>query len=204
MGVPIRITHDLDKLPVFLTRLNERAVKRAVARSIERTLTGVGKAVTKTIGKERLVNTRELPIGVIKKRFLGTRKRVDRSLPIGDMYGAMDITDARPSLRYFFAKRIPAGTNVLGRELFSTQVRVMGKEHIVNGGFIPDSSAREWPVFKRTSPKRLPVRKLFGPSFATMLTKMKLIDGLQRLAQERYAREIASNLDHFMKSEGKK
>src|SRR4051812_37839826 len=109
MPVRLVITHNLDELPVLVTRVNEKAVRSAVVTSIRRTFQGLRANTGKLIREKRLLDTRALPISELKKRYMLERQRVSKSMPIGEMHADLVLTDIRIGLGNFFARRVQTG-----------------------------------------------------------------------------------------------
>lgn len=196
--VTFELTHDLAKLDVFLTQIHDKAVKKAVARSIARTFTGVKKQFTRSVRTERLINTRSMPVKQVKRKFLREKKNTRAAAAIPDMFARMDFSDRRPSLRHFYSKRVVTGRTSGGRPLHGVQVQVMGRKYQTGRGFVPKGKGKTYPILARTTKARKPLRKLFGPSFAIMVRKMRLVDGMQAEAGRRYSAEFERNLRFFL------
>jgi len=205
MSVRIDLKVDLEEATKHLEFVTAKVLRQAVARSINRTFTGLQSQVTQVIRRERLVDTRELPVSKIKERYLRSHGgRANASQSIDEMFAAISISDKHPSVRVFFAKRRSAGrsTTYPGAKLFSVRVRIMGRDMTLNDRtFWPVSrSGREWPILKRVSANpRAKLEKRFGPSFAYMMDKLGLVTELQDWANERLATEMSQNLDFYLK-----
>jgi hypothetical protein len=201
MAIRIVVGEGLRDIPVFLSGLTEGPVRRAIARSIRRTLQGLRTETTKAIREKKLVNTTSLPIAEIKRRYLRERDRTSSSLPISEMEARLEFTDRHPSLFHFFAKRVATqyGYSSRGKARatqFGVHVTVFGRTFRAGRGFIPPGRSI---ILTRIGRGRYPLRKMFGPSFAAMVRGTGLDDDLQRSAQNRYGRELSSNLDYFLK-----
>lgn len=200
MPIRVVITHTLGEIPVFLNGLSEGPVKRAVARSIRRTFQGMRTQTAKGIRDHQLVDTRSLPISEIKRRYLRERVKASPSQPIGEMQGRLDFTDVRPGLFHFFATRVALGYARRGRARQNRSgvfVTVLGRTYRAGRGFVP---AGKKIILARTGKGRTPLRKLFGPSFATLVRASGVDVEIQAGAQARYERELSSNLDYFLKA----
>lgn len=200
MTIKLIVKHDLDKIPLILTSINEGAVKRAVARSISRTFTGLQTGVTREIRGRGLVDTRKLSIDKIKSRFLREISSARPSQQLSEMYGRVDFTDRRPGLSAFHVKQIAASSLRTRRRVYSLQASIMGKTVNLGRAFL---AYNKNVVLRRTagavaSRTRGPLEKRFGPSFAYMVSRMGIAERLQAQAEDRYAKEIAANLDFYL------
>jgi hypothetical protein len=74
----------------------------------------------------------------------------------------------------------------------------MGRNVGLGRAFIAFPNTNRAVVLAREGKTRYPLKKLFGPSIAYMVQKNGSLERIQAEAQERFDREMTSNLDYFI------
>jgi len=189
----IKVTSNINQLPAFITSINEKAVKQAVRRSIKRTIPSATKASFDEIKNGQLLNTRMMTYKKLKeRRFI--RSYTNKSDNIYDMAGIIELSDKRPGMQNFILKKFKAGTNAFTKKpLYGVQAKIMGKEQRLGRAFMHGKV-----VLARKGPKRYPLRFLYGPSIAHMLTKTGRINNVITHAEGRFSKEMEDNLSFFL------
>lgn len=198
-GTTIRITHDLSRIPVILNDINLKAVKKAAARSIKRTFTAVNTLAGRTVSQEKLLSTRSLPLGAIKRRYLFGIEHASPNMPLNEMFARVYFSDKHISAVHFFAKKTPvqARNKFTGKKLHGVTAVMLKKKTFLGQAFMIDKGGKK-SVLIREGKERKPLRNVWGPSLGTMFTALGLLARLQVKAQETYDKEFERNLTFYI------
>lgn len=208
----IKVKVDLDKLGVFLTSVNEKAVKQAVRRSIARTFTGIKTAFLKETNSQKLYDRKKLPTSKLKGKYFFERKSLGAGTELANMYAALSVSTRRIDLIAFFAKRVQRGvlqrdipvklkdgrwvTLKAGRPLFGAEVKMFGKTRFYEGDFIGNIGKTSEQVFRRRSSGK--IFKRTGPSLDILFRKTDAATRIQNEADARLQRELDHNMSYFL------
>lgn len=208
----IKVKLDLDKLSVAINSVNEKAIKRAVNKSISRTFGGIRTGVTKALNSGDFYDRSKLTAQKAKSRYFVEKKNLGSNVELADMYASMGISSKRIDLINFFAKRVQVGhlakrqpvklksgkwiTLKQGTPLYGAQVRMFGRTRFYAGDFIGFVGQSKEQVFRRKDNGK--IFKRTGPSMSLLFTKTNAAQRLQNEADARLAREIDHNLDYYL------
>lgn len=194
----IKLSHNIREVEELLARTTQKAATAAVRRVLQRTATGLAAQGARGISTGRLI---KLSIAELKQRF-AIRGNTDRAgVSLRDLYVAVHIASRAESLRLFYPTAVKRTQG--RRRVVKVEVRVFGNsDGYVTGGFLFDTRSRKRVdklsnstiILKRMGPGRLPLRKMHGPSISDIVRRTEILEGLERYAQERIAREIAGDL----------
>ena len=203
----IVISGNMKRLNVLLRGLaDKKAVQKAVARSIKRTLTSVQKTAASGIRAKRML---KLTAAQAKRKVhsfdeSGPAKAVSRQ------YGKIWFGSNPESLGRFYARRVAAGRSHAimrqnkyggweGVRLFRVKVNSYGQPYLKEPkrSFLVERG-RGRVIFTRVAGvSRLPIEKQFGPSMAELVNSSGLIVRIRDVARERYEKEFESNVRFY-------
>lgn len=192
----IVITQDFGKVQKLLAELGSKTVKQAVARSLKRTVRGMGTAANREFRSRRLI---KLSAKAAKSRIT-ERSRTGPTMKVASMFAELNISGRPESLARFYARRVYKGKSKLtGAALYGAKVTVFGKgTYIVNRGFIlQKGKGAGMVILARLGEKRLPVEKQKGPSLGALAVAAGLDQKLASQAATRYQSELTHNLKYY-------
>jgi len=199
MASQIKVSFDLSKLQVFLTSLNEKAVKQAVRKSIQKTFSGIKVDVVKEINKGKFYDKKRLPTAKVKDKYFRETKNLSSTAELTDMYAAFEVSSKKLDLIVFFAKRIQTAiTKVNSKPMYGVSVSTLGNRRTPKGAFIGNIGKPNEQIFKRKDKSRLPIRKMQGPSLSTLFEHTHAATRIQNEANDRLSREMETNLAYYL------
>jgi hypothetical protein len=203
----IVVTHNFARISAMLTHLaDKKAIQRAVARSIKRTLPSVQRAAFSEIRAKKLL---KLGAAQTKKR-VRSYAEIGAAKPVAEQYGKIWITSQAESLGRFYARRVYAGrsTTVMGQDkyggwkgvkLYSVKVNSYGAGAIKDPKrtFLVSHGGGSVVFARMAGSKRLPVEKLKGPGMAELVRNTGIYQRLAQVAERRYATEFEVNAKFY-------
>lgn len=207
----IKVTADLSKLGVFLNSITEKAVKKAVRKSIQNTFRGIRTDVMKEINKGKFYDKKTLPSAKAKQKYFDEKKNLKSGTELTDMWASLRISSEKLDLIKFFAKPVLTGySSVNHKALYGVSTNVLGNRKIVPRAFIGFKGKSNAQVFRRTGKKsiatkgryagqlREQIKRLQGPSMSTLFRKTNAAERIQNEANERMSREMSTNLNYYL------
>jgi hypothetical protein len=201
----IKVSCDLSQLGVLITSISEKAIKKAVHRSITRTFSGIKTDVLKTINAGNFYNKKKLPTSKVKKDYFREDKKLGASTDITNMYAAFKIRDKKIPLIAFFAKRVQTALSKVNRKpLYGVQVKVLNKTFIPKGKFIGNIGKVNEQVFGRSGKfkagtRREKIKKAHDAiSMSDLFKRTGAAARIQKEANERMQREMDTNVSYFL------
>lgn len=193
----IVISHDFKRLETLLSGLGSKDLRKAVSRSIKRSIKTVGKVTSQQIRAKKLIS---MKAATLKSR-LRVRDVTGSNKPIAEQYGELRISGRRESLARFYARRILAGKSALtGTKLYRVQVSGMGKPYLdeKKAFMIWRGAGASKVILARVANTRLPVEKQVGDSVAALVDKAGMLPELQVVAIARYKTELEANTRYYV------
>jgi len=175
--------------------------RSAVSRALKRTQTTMAKTGSKQIREKRFI---KLNAGAAKKRIFN---RGRFSGPINSMKAEIVFANKAENLANFFARRvtpprgkakhsrIKIGADHLDVKLMAVQVTVFGRTQLAakGAGFMVSRPGGNL-IFHRTGNKRLPIKKMYGPSFADFFNRTGEGTILASRSRERFVEVMEQEL----------
>jgi len=191
----IKITHDMARLPIWLNKVSEQAIKKATVRSMKRTITSVQTKSAKDLRGNGLID--------MESKEIKTRMKLSSNYKaaLEDLFAILTFRAKGEGLHKFFARP------VIRNKRIAAQVRVFGKTYIpgYNMAFMgKNTTGNKKLVFLRKSNPdgsfvgRTPIRKLWGPSISQLIEMTGMLTKLLNLAQTRYETEYLRNFNFYM------
>lgn len=178
MAARFGIEFDAREVEKMLTDVERLALPVALTRALNKTATTVRTTATREIRTER---------PGLKAKTIRGQMRIQRALK-GRPESAV-IASGRPiPIRDYAARKTKAGVTVQvgpgGRKLI---------RHAGNKGFVVDKVGGH--VFAREGSKRLPIKKLYGPSIPSTFLKDKVVGAMRRVSDETLPKRLREELN---------
>ena len=161
------------------------------------------RAIASAINKTVVTAKKEMSAGVrevynIKKRDLDPHITV-RKAKASDTQSIITVKSKSIGLIHFNATATKAFDRG-SKRYFKTSARVLkrNRKRVIKGAFIgKGKGSRSWQVFRRTSSKRLPIRKLSVITPTTM-TKKEGVDDFTRVIRKDFNKNFKHEFKYFM------
>jgi hypothetical protein len=183
----LNVSFDAREVERALTDLERQALPAAMTRALNKTATAVRANVTRQIRKERP----GLKAGTIREQL--KIERAKRRLPEASV-----VASGRPiPLRDYGARKTKAGVTV--------QVGPGGRKRVAHNGnraFVVDRIGGH--VFAREGRKRLPIKKLYGPSIPSTFLKEPIVQAMREEAGRTMPKRLREELNFELRRLGMK
>jgi hypothetical protein len=203
----IVVSHNFKRLEALLTGLaDKKAVQKAVARSIKRTLTSVRKTGAQEIRSKKLLKLKAAEA----KQKVHAYDEAKPSKAVSEQYGKIWFGSKGESLGRFYARRVAAGRSQVvmrqnkeggwqGVRLYRVKLNTYGQPYLKDPSrsFVVDRKGGKVVFARDPGAKRLPVQKLKGPGMADLVQQSGIIRRLQAVARNRYEREFDNNVKFY-------
>lgn len=170
----------LNALKNVLTEMPKR-LPREMAMVANKTVKAHGNQISATInGGKKATKTIPNPIAITQKEIKKTIGQVKKASPT-DLVAKLKIArDPRPSLKAFKARQTKSGVTY--------KISKKGKRQKIKSAFIVKTKGGH--VFARQGKKRLPIRKLKGPSILAVYLKNELLAWSKEELSEEQQKQI--------------
>lgn len=172
--VEVSVKGDVRQVLRSLKGIEKKVVEKATVSALNRTIKQgfrlTLRHMAKNVGLTQKVLAKEF-----FRMFKATRSRMDA------------VILARPhvpNLMRYSAKQRKGGVSA----------KIYGRTKTHKGAFIANQGRT---VFKRTSPKRLPIKPVFGPSYARELLNFEKTGALDKLVRLQFPKHFARDLRFF-------
>lgn len=188
MAFNISVQHDLKKLKRQLNDLETKVAPQATIRTLNRMAESAKVASSKHIAPQ--MNSRQAAV----KRRIETQKATFKRL------WATLVARDRPLQLIEFVVGSKKPTQQKGGKRGLVKAKVYGKTRTLSKAFIAPrrSGDSKTTVYIRKSPKRKPLKLLFGPGIMQLFRQKENDQIMQAKVQERFPIEFASNLAYFI------
>lgn len=184
--------------------LGKNGARHAVSRALKRAQVSVAKQAAIRIKESNFI---KLSSARAKKRISVTGTFRGN---ITDLQAIISFSNKAESLGDFYARKVaaPKGSKrntITGQRLKAASVTVFGKTYLAGKGkaFIVNKSGVKL-VMMRTSPKRKPIKKLYGPSFSDYFIGRGEGKRLADLGEKRFNEVLAQEINYRLSSIKKK
>ena len=177
----LRVKLDIDPLLGSLKRLGTGLAQKAISRSLNRTIGGVKVAASRSVRDELTLKIKDI------KKDLAIRRAPARGLE-----AALDVAIRATGLIKFRARQTARGTTV--------QVKRQGGRKRLPHAFIAKMRSGHTGVMTRHKGiGRLPIDELFSTAPGQHLDDDRVLGPIGRSAQERFTKELSSQVDLLLK-----
>ncbi len=177
----LRVNVDIDPVLRSLKRLEIGLAHKAIYRSLNRTIGGVKTNATRAVRQELTLKVKDI------KRDLAVRRARPRGLE-----ASLDIAVRPTGLIKFRARDTTRGVTV--------QVKRRAGRKRLGKAFIATMPSGHKGVFtRRKGVARLPVGELFSTAVGQYLDDESVLDPIGEAAQERFTRELSSQVDLLLR-----
>lgn len=180
MPLDINVTSDVKKLHKSLTTLEQKALPKIIARSLNRTAAGAQTASTKHIAP--MMHARQTDV---KKSIHITKANYNK------WWSTLTAQGKPLPLIAFKAKQTKQGV----------KAKAWGKTTLYKNSFIAkvrSNKKRTKNVFVRKNKTRLPIKKLWGPGISQLFKKEKNISIITAKVHERFIKELINNTKYYL------
>ena len=184
MPFDVTIQHDLKKLKQQLNTLETKVAPQATIRTLNRVAESAKVASARHIAPQ--MNSRQAAV----KRRIETRKATAK------MLWATLVASERALQLIEFVVGSKKPTQQPGGKRGLVKAKVYGKTRTLSKAFIAPrrSGSRKTTVYIRTSPKRKPLKLLYGPGIMQLFRQKENDQVMQAKVRERFPIEFARNL----------
>ena len=173
----IVIKHNIKEMTKSLTKMEQKVIPQATNRTLNRVGSAVSKAVMRDVAKQAGLSQRDLKkdtkTRTVKSRFTSLAFRFTV------LWGAIPLKRFKPT-----------------RSKTGVKAKAWGKSKVYDGAFIVDSMGSH--VYKRTSDKRTPIKKLYGPTPARLAMSEQTESKVQEVVDARLGKEFMANLRYYL------
>ncbi len=195
MSVKLEVTIDSRQLNVFLNAVNVKTVRKALARSLNRTMITVRKVAAQEIQKGLKLSSKEI------KDAIPIKNKASPSQPIASQEVQLGASREHFSFSKFHPTQVSLGVrvNITGSPQIEKHAFIAT---MPNGGksvFIRSRYTSKKGTIKRVGKNRkeLPIQKVVYKSMVQILPTVTAT--LQTIATERFQEEFNRNLSYLMK-----
>ena len=188
MAFDISIQHDLKKLKRQLNALETQAMPQATIRTLNRVAESAKVASARHIAPQ--MNSRQAAV----KRRIETRKASFKRL-----WATLIASDrALQLIEFVVGGKKP--TQQKGGKRGPVKAKVYGKTRTLSKAFIAPrkSGSSKTTVYMRKSPKRKPLKLLYGPGIMQLFRQRENDQIMQTTVRERFPIEFARNLAFYV------
>jgi len=177
----IRIKLEIEPVLRSMRRLGTGLAEKAIKRSLNRTITGVRTAASRSVRQHLTLKAKDV------NKELSVRRANTRTLS-----AAVDIQATAVGLIKFRAR-------ATRRKGVTVQVKKRGGRKQVPNAFIRTMDSGHRGVFVRRGLARLPIRELLSTSVQQYLKDDEVLNPLQRYANERFTRDLTKNVEFLLR-----
>lgn len=170
-------------------RIDMRDVNRALRGIKSGTPIAISRAMNRTIGSVQTAAVREVARDTgLRSRDVRKAMALERAT-VQALVAVLRITGRRIPLLAFAARQVRLGVTYRGR---------LGRG-LVRSAFVATMRSSHRGVFKRWTPRRLPIVELFGPSLPHVFLKAAIIDTLKALAGPLLEKNLKHEVDFLLR-----
>lgn len=198
MSIPIEVKIDSREIQTFLNAASIKNVRKALARSLNRTMITVRKVAAQEIKKGLRLSSKEI------KDAIPIKGKASPNQPIASQEATLGASSKHFSMSKFKPKATSSGI----------RVNITGSPQVVNHAFLATMPNGGRSVFIRSrytekkgtirrvgkNRSELPIQKVVYKSMIQILPDVTA--PLQRVATERFQEEFNRNLSFFLKGKG--
>lgn len=170
------IRGDLTEIKRSLTELQQTKVPTAAARALNKTIGNVRTQASKSIREERALSAKVVRDALTVKK--ATKTNLVASLTASGKPISLREYQARAGKRGVTVKVSPGGRKLVA--------------HAGNKAFAVNKFGGH--IYARTGNKRLPIKKLYGPSIPATFLKDKVVEAMERVGGENWPKRFAEEL----------
>lgn len=171
----------------FSSKLSGPLLRKAVGRSLNRTIVSTRKVASQEIRKEVKIKA-----GDLKKRL--AIQRIKRGAKLNEMRAKLIMFGGGIPMVKLGARSKRVRTS-RGRRLGVTAV-LRGQRRIVEGGFLAKTKSGYTGVFARTGRGRYPIKQLYSGEMADLVQSPKFLKKLEKHAGDFYAKQFDREMQY--------